>query len=150
MRLRGITVLLVEDDADNLELMAAYFDDEGARTLGASSTVAALAITQVAPVDIVVSDLELLDGNGCDLLRELRRREGMRELPAIAITGYSERKWRDHAANCGFSRYAVKPFSLDQLVDWIAELSGRAKKEDVRASTFAAELVPGERGRLAR
>ena len=69
MLLRGITVLLVEDDADNLELMAAYFDGEGARTLSASSMTAALAMSSVARVDVLVSDLELLDGDGCELLQ---------------------------------------------------------------------------------
>jgi CheY-like chemotaxis protein len=149
MRLRGIAVLLVEDDPDNLELMASYFDGEGARTLSAGSVAAALAMTSVVRVDVVVSDLELVDGDGCELLNELRRREGRQELPAIAITGYSERKWREKAVDCGFARYAVKPFSLDQLVDWIAELTGPAASGE-RAEPCPPEAVPAARGRLAR
>jgi len=149
MLLRGITVLLVEDDADNLELMTAYFDGEGAHTLSASSMAAALAMANVARVDVLVSDLELLDGDGCELVKRLREREGMQGLPAIAITGYSERKWLENAVKCGFTRYAVKPFSLPQLVGWIAELSGRAASGQRDATSLAPEL-PVARGRRAQ
>src|SRR3954454_16289117 len=93
MRLRGITVLIVEDDLDNLELIATYVEDEGARALSANSLATALSLASDARVDVVVSDLELSDGDGCELLQKLRQRDGSNEVPAIAITGYSELKW---------------------------------------------------------
>jgi two-component system CheB/CheR fusion protein len=123
MRLKGLTVLLVEDDVDNLELLSTCLEDEGAATLCAGSIAAALALTIGRRVDAVVADLELPDGDGCALLRQLADRAGSLPPPAIAVTGYSEQAWRDEATDCGFLRYAVKPFSLDQLVAWIAEIS---------------------------
>ncbi len=149
MRLRGIVVLLVEDDPDNLELMASYFDGEGARTLSASSVAAALAMTRVVRVDVVVSDLELLDGDGCSLVSQLRQREGQAELPAIAITGYSERKWLEKAISSGFTRYAVKPFSLDQLVDGSRSSAAPRRAACGRSLRWWEELR-GARDRLAR
>jgi two-component system CheB/CheR fusion protein len=149
MRLRGITVLLVEDDLDNLELMASYFDGEGARTLSANSVVAALAMTTDVRVDVVVSDLGLLDGDSCALVGELRQREGMQQVPAIAITGYSQQKWRDKAKTGGFTRYAIKPFSLDTLVTWIAELTGPAAS-GVRGEPSQLEVETSARDRLSR
>jgi two-component system CheB/CheR fusion protein len=123
MRLRGITVLVVEDDVDNLELVSTFLDGEGARVIEAGSIVAALAKSEGQRVDTVVSDLELADGDGCALLEQLRARNGGRLLPAIAVTGYSQEKWRNKAEACGFARYLVKPYSLDALVEWISELS---------------------------
>jgi two-component system CheB/CheR fusion protein len=123
LRLRGLTVLLVEDDVDNLELLVSYLESEGAVAVGAASIAAALAQSIGKAIDVVVSDLELTDGDGCALVKQLRSREALAELPAIAVTGYSDQKWRHRASECGFARYAVKPFSLDILVDWIAELS---------------------------
>ena len=149
MRLRGLSVLLVEDDPDNLELMASYLDGEGARTLSASSLAAALAMTKVVRVDVLVSDLELLDGDGCTLVTQLRQREGMEQLPAIAITGYSQQKWRDKAKTGGFTRYAIKPFSLETLVTWIVELTGPAAS-GVRAEPAEAESIRAARDRLSR
>ena len=132
-RLRGLTVLLVEDDVDNLELLSSCLESEGARTLSAGSIAGALALTIGQHIDVVVSDLELADGDGCALLEQVRSREERRHVPAIAVTGYSQEKWRKAAADCGFTRYAVKPFSLDQLIDWIAELS-RGGGESVETS----------------
>ena len=123
MRLLGLKILLVEDDLDNLELLASFLEDEGANTFGAGSISAALAVTAGHSIDAVVSDLDLADGDGCGLLAELKQRDGSSHLPAIAVTGYSEQKWRNKAASCGFHRYAVKPYSLESLVDWLAELT---------------------------
>jgi CheY-like chemotaxis protein len=122
MRLRGLTVLVVEDDADNLELISSHVESEGALTLSAGSIAAALSMTEQRRVDVALCDLELADGDGCDLVRRLRDRDGWEQLPAVALTGYSDENWRRKAAACGFNRYAVKPFSLDQLTDWLVEL----------------------------
>jgi len=142
-------VLLVEDDPDNLELMASYFDGEGARTLSDNSVATALAMTTDVRADVLVSDLGLVDGDACALVSELRRREGMQQVPAIAITGYSTQKWRDKAASGGFTRYAIKPFSLETLVTWIAELSGPAAS-GVRGETSPEEASQGGRDRSSR
>ena len=148
MRLLGIRVLLVEDDVDNLELLASFLDGEGALTFSAGSIAAALSQTVGQTVDLVVSDLELPDGDGCALLAALKQRDGTDDVPAIAVTGYSDQKWRAKAANCGFARYAVKPYSLERLVDWIVELTA----PENRASAESCHAVPPRdaRDRLAR
>ncbi|HYQ16466.1 MAG TPA: response regulator [Polyangiaceae bacterium] len=143
MRLLGLKILLVEDDLDNLELLASFLEGEGAQTFGAGSIAAALALTADHPIDAVVSDLELADGDGCGLLAELKNRDGRTELPAIAVTGYSEQKWRNKAAGCGFHRYAVKPYSLESLVEWLAELTAPP-------SASSAEICHDEPHRAAR
>ena len=125
MQLNGFTVLVVEDDVDNLELLVSHFELEGAVVLAASSLGAAINATQSGDVDAVVCDLELPDGDGCALLRQLRRRNGWGGLPAIAISGYSDRHWRHMAGECGFDRFVTKPFKLNEVTDWLAELIDR-------------------------
>jgi CheY-like chemotaxis protein len=122
MRLSGLTVLVVEDDIDNLELLASHVESEGALTLSAGSIAAALAMTAERRVDVALCDLELADGDGCDLVRQLRGRDGWDSMPAVALTGYSDAKWRQKAADCGFNRYAVKPYSLELITEWLVEL----------------------------
>ena len=139
MRLAGLTVLLVEDDVDNLELIGSFIEAEGAQVLSAGSIMAALALSLGRFVDLVVSDMELADGDGCSLLSQLKKREGRADLPAVAVTGYSESRWRDKATACGFSRFLVKPFSLDVLVAEVAELSAT----NVRESSVRETSVDG-------
>jgi CheY-like chemotaxis protein len=125
MQLNGFTVLVVEDDVDNLELLVSHFEHAGAAVLGASSLAAAVYMTQSSDIDALVCDLDLPDGDGCALLRQLRTRHGWGDLPAIAISGYSERHWQHRAGECGFDRFVTKPFKLNEVTDWLAKLIDR-------------------------
>jgi CheY-like chemotaxis protein len=127
MRLSGLTVLVVEDDLDNLELLSSHVESEGALALSAGSIAAALSMTANREVHVALCDLELADGDGCELVRRLRERDGWQRLPAVALTGYSDEKWRSKATACGFDRYAVKPFSLELITDWVVELGSAAR-----------------------
>lgn len=125
MQLAGFTVLVVEDDVDNLELLISHLEQEGALVLGAESMSAALRLASEHTIDALLCDLELPDGDGCGVLQKLRSRPGSSDLPAIALTGYSDAGWRKAAQDCGFDRYAVKPFSLDELTAWLTEVIDR-------------------------
>jgi CheY-like chemotaxis protein len=129
MRLSELTVLLVEDDVDNLELIGSFLEDEGARVLSAGSIAAALALSLEHPFDVVVSDLELPDGDGCALLKQLKLREARTHVPAIAVSGYSQSEWGPKASECGFRHFLMKPFSLDELLEAVSELAGPSGHE---------------------
>lgn len=147
MQLKGLVVLVVEDDPDNLELLSSHLESDGATVIGAGSIGAALAMTSGLEISAVLADLELPDGDGCELVRKLRARDG-RDLPAIALTGYSDAKWRARAAACGFDRYAVKPFALSQVTDWLSELIDR--KSGVGVATCLSVADPALPARPAR
>jgi CheY-like chemotaxis protein len=145
MRLLGLKVLLVEDDVDNLELLSSYLEGEGALPLSAGSISAALTMSAEHAIDILVSDLELADGDACTLLAKLREGGLSPQLPAIAISGYSDLKWRSKAADCGFDRYLIKPFALDHLADSIAELSRAGASNVVDVTSRHAVAGPAAR-----
>ncbi len=147
MQLKGLVVLVVEDDPDNLELLSSHLESEGATVVGAASIAAALAMTSGVELSALLSDLELPDGDGCELLRRLRERDG-RNLPAIALTGYSDAKWRSRASDCGFERYAVKPFALSQVSEWLNELTG--PKSGVGVATCPSVTDPAVPSRRAQ
>ncbi len=98
-------------------------EGEGALVLAAGSIAAALAMTIQRRVDVLVADMDLPDGDGCALLHQLRKRPDLARMPAIAVSGYSRDEWRDQATSAGFDRYAVKPLSMDALVDAIVALT---------------------------
>lgn len=135
MRLRGTTVLLVEDDVDNLELLSDCLTAEGALVVAAASHGGALAVAADQRIDVLVADLELPDGDGLSLPRELRDRCGRPFLPAIAISGYSTPEWHGRVEGSGFQRYAIKPFSIAALVEWVAQLSAAARRDEHEKSS---------------
>ena len=102
-------VLLVDDHADTLALLARALTKFGYQVLTADSCAAALA-TPTASFDLLITDLELGDGNGSRLCTDLRRTRP--NLPAIAVTG--------HGVQAGdlphFSAHLVKPIQFDTLI----------------------------------
>ncbi len=83
------------------------------------------------------------------LLAQLRARDDASP-PAIAVTGYSEQKWRSKASDCGFVRYAVKPFSLQVLVDWIAELTATSETAGAPSASYPLTSLRASGARLPR
>lgn len=128
-RLQGIKVLVVEDDEDSRELLCELLNFAGARVLGAQSTPDALdAIGSFGP-DVLVSDIGLPREDGYVLIRKVRALEesrGTGPLPAIALTGYSQREHVERARAAGYQAHVAKPVDPELLVDAIQQMkSGR-------------------------
>lgn len=113
-------VLLVDDHTDAAELMQILLDRRGFEVTLASSVATALVAAAAGRVDVLVSDIELSDGNGCDLLRQLRA--GVL-LPAIAMSGHAQPADRKRGRDAGFDEYLCKPVSIDQLVAALARVA---------------------------
>lgn len=125
--LSQLTVLVVDPDSDNLELLSAYLQLEGATVLQASSVAAALevATSSTNPIHAVVSELLLADGDGCELLRRLRAQPSRQSVPALALTALTDPDWRRRALDGGFQACATKPFPLVELAPQLAALCRR-------------------------
>jgi DNA-binding response OmpR family regulator len=121
--LSQVTVLLVEADNDNLDLLGAYLELEGATVLRASSL--AEALEKSGPIDVVVSELLLGDGDGFELLRRLREQPGRQAVPALALTALTDPDWQRRALEGGFQACATKPFPLTELAPRLAALRKR-------------------------
>ena len=81
-------VLLVEDHADVRAALAELLESLGYRVTAAATVSEALgAVAEAGPVDVLVTDLQLPDGSGLDLVDPLRHEN--RELPVVLISGYA-------------------------------------------------------------
>lgn len=123
MLLRHLTVLVVEEDRDNRELLSAYFQLEGATVLASASI--ATALETAGSIDIVVSELLLSDGDGCQLLRRLRAQAGREKVPALALTALTDTDWKQRALDGGFDLCVAKPMPLVELTRLLVQLSRR-------------------------
>ena len=71
---------------------------------------------------MLVSDLGLPDGDGRDLMRELRERDGV---AGIAISGYGMEEDIEKSRAAGFSEHLTKPIQIEDVQAAIARLAGR-------------------------
>ncbi|RYH11610.1 response regulator [Tropicimonas sp. IMCC6043] len=106
-------VLIVEDDPTSLELMAAYFEEEGFRVLRASDGDEMDIALRKANVDLLCLDLKLPGRDGLSLLRELRRTS---DLPVIVVSAKTEDIDRIVALEIGADDYLDKPYNPRELL----------------------------------
>ena len=107
------TILIVEDEPTLARLARDYLDRAGYRAITAGDVRGGEERRKADQPDLVVLDLGLPDGNGLDLLRELRRSSN---LPVIILTARGEEVDRIVGLELGADDYMVKPFSPNELV----------------------------------
>ena len=85
---------------------------------------------------MVLSDIEMPRMDGFDLVRNIRARRALADLPVIMITSRIAQKHRDHATELGVDHYLGKPYSEEELLAWCAATRRRAAR---RARRLMAE-----------
>jgi two-component system alkaline phosphatase synthesis response regulator PhoP len=107
------TILIVEDEPTLARLARDYLDRAGYRAITAGDMRSSAERQKADQPDLIVLDLGLPDGNGLDILRELRRTSN---LPVIILTARGEEVDRIVGLELGADDYMVKPFSPNELV----------------------------------
>ncbi len=127
--LRGLCILVVDDDLDARTIVAETLRLEGAEVTVTDCAGAAFAHLQAADAhfDIVVSDIGMPEEDGYSLVRRLRALENGRRTLAIAVTGYVSKSDVDAAMSAGFDLHVPKPLDFDTFVPLMRRLAGDAK-----------------------
>src|SRR5437899_2047025 len=122
--LRGVRVLIVDDEADARELMRMILRSSGADLLAAACAEEALEQVEQWHPDILVSDIGLPGDDGYVLIQKLRQRQGDygRSMPALAVTAYARAEDRTRALSAGFQLHVAKPLEPADFVAAIARL----------------------------
>jgi PAS domain S-box-containing protein len=123
--LRGVRILVVDDDKDALALLREILEATGAAVLTADSGDDALEKLERARPDVLLSDLAMPQMNGFELIDRVRRSEDVeiREIPAVAITAFARSDDRARALRSGFQTHLAKPIDPGELMAAVASLS---------------------------
>ncbi len=128
--LSGTTVLVVEDDPDNAELLAMYLDTSGALVRTAGGGPEALELVSSWKPDVMLLDISLPGMDGYELLRTIRLDPELRMRPAVAVTAHAYERDKQRAVQAGFSVHVAKPFDGEALVHLIARLTRKTPAGD--------------------
>src|SRR5437870_426908 len=127
--LKGLQILVVEDDDDTRELLRVLLETEGSAVTAAASVQEALSAYDQARPDVLVADIGMPDYNGYTLIGRVRARD--REhgaiVPAIALTAYATAVDRETVLSAGFQVHMPKPFDPGTLVSVIASLASQSR-----------------------
>ncbi|WP_198552307.1 ATP-binding protein, partial [Macromonas nakdongensis] len=147
-RLRGLRLLLVEDNAFNQEVALEMLRREGATVDLADNGQAALAALTVpegaAPShDLVLMDMQMPVLDGLQATRAIRRLPRFADLPILAMTANAMPTDRQACLEAGMNAHIGKPFDLDEVVQVILVHTGRAPREAGRPpAAVPASAVP--------
>jgi PAS domain S-box-containing protein len=127
VRLDGLRVLVVDDEADALELASAILTAAGATVRACSSVPQALEVLQQWRPDVLVSDIEMPGEDGYSLIRKVRALDGDRggTTPAVALTAYGRTQDRMQSLTAGYSMHVPKPVDPGEFTAIIASLAAR-------------------------
>jgi CheY-like chemotaxis protein len=130
-RLDGLRVLVVDDEEDARELVAATLASRGAKVTQVESAAAALAALELrddeGPFDVIVADIGMPEEDGYSLLRKVRSLadESVSRIPAAALTSHTQFEDRMRALQAGFQSHVAKPVEVKELLTVVAGLAGR-------------------------
>ena len=154
-RLKGATVLVVDDELDLCDMLAFEFSLQGSRVLSAATGEEAFAVLQAKPVDAVVTDIQMPNGSGVQLLDRLRA-TNCSAPPVVLITAYDTVISPIEAYDRGAEGIFGKPFRLKDLIDRVERVLAEprlrwADPPEVEAQIEIARRWPGiEPARRAR
>ncbi len=117
------TVLLVDDNAQNLELLEVYMEDlPKVRVITATNGLEAMAkVAQESP-DVVLLDIMMPKMSGFEVCKRIKSDPATRDIMVVMVTALSETSDVERAAECGTDDYLSKPVDHKALVDLVRNL----------------------------
>ena len=119
----GVTIVLVDDQADALEMTRLLLEGRGASVRTASSARMALQALRDNPPDVLVADIGMPGEDGYWLVEQVRSDAALAAVPAVALTAYARPEDRARALSAGFQAHLTKPLDADALTAAVASLA---------------------------
>ena len=123
---RSLRILVVDDEADVRNLVAAHLKRGGHRVLTANDASQALEIAMDEQPDLAIVDIMMPGMNGYELTQALREMPVTQDLPIIVLTARAGGADRAHAIRVGADSFIQKPFELQRLTDEVATVMSLA------------------------
>ena len=115
-----LSVLLVDDSHDMLELLRRNMNDLGLNPFATSTVVDAIEILETTPIDLVITDLNMPEIGGIQLVKYMSQH--YTKTPILVITGYPKVEDAVEVIKLGALEYLVKPFTFDELQESIKKV----------------------------
>jgi two-component system response regulator AdeR len=131
-------VLIVEDEREIAELLAAYVERAGFEVARASTVQEAIRAHAQFHPDLILLDIGLPGGDGLDVLTSVRRRL---DTPVIMVTAIDDDVTKLSSLRIGADDYVVKPFNPSEVVERIRAVLRRSQGATARRTLSVGSLV---------
>ncbi len=120
----SIRVLVAEDDPDSRTVLCALLQRLGCEVMAAENGAAALALSEGADIDLVLTDLRMPVLDGVGLMQALRADPRRAQWPIVAVTASSLEHERDVYLAMGFTDYVPKPYEFVRILQVLRDRAG--------------------------
>ncbi|MBA4416593.1 MAG: hypothetical protein C0392_01590 [Syntrophus sp. (in: bacteria)] len=128
-------ILIVDDNKELREILGEYLKDEGDSVEGANNGKEALAKYNKNPYDLIITDLNMPELTGIELIKEIvKKQDNTTEF--IIITGYASLDTAIEAIKVGAFDYIVKPFRMEELRVVVKNVKDKIMLKKVNAQLF--------------
>jgi signal transduction histidine kinase/ActR/RegA family two-component response regulator len=127
LALQGLTVLVIDDALDSLELVQAVLAPSQARILTATGAQEALRLIALHRPDLIISDIGMPVIDGFDFIRKVRALPDrlIASVPVIALTAFSRKEDEQKVLAAGFDEFLAKPLVPAALLQTVAAVNAR-------------------------
>jgi two-component system cell cycle response regulator len=112
----GFRILVIEDNADNLELMTYLLKAFGHTTLVAADGISGLDLARCESPDLILCDIQMPGMSGYQVVRELQNDPTLAQIPRVAVTALAMVGDREKVLAAGFEGYIAKPIVPEDFV----------------------------------
>jgi PAS domain S-box-containing protein len=122
--LRGLRVLVVEDEGDTRDILDVLLRESGAEVQAVPDAEAAMQAMRSRPPDVLISDIGMPEMDGYDLIRQVRRlsSDAGGRVPAIALTAFAHGSDHREALRAGYDRHLAKPVDAVTLTRTVRDV----------------------------
>lgn len=113
------TILIVEDNADNMALAEEILEDAGFITVQAMRAEDGIERLQQGGIDLVLMDMSLPEMDGLEATRIIKTNSVLKEIPVIGLSAHAMSNYREAALEAGCDDYLTKPIDEEELLQMI-------------------------------
>lgn len=114
------TVLVIEDNEQNLYLVTFLLEQSGFEVVAARSGPEGIALAASAQPDLILLDIQLPEMDGYAVARALRQNPRLKDVPVVAVTSYAMVGDRERTLAAGCTGYLEKPINPDTFMGEIS------------------------------
>lgn len=127
-------ILVVDDSDDTREMMAKLLEMESFAVITAKDGYLGLKLATSECPDLIITDINLPNLNGIEMIKALRQQPGFEDVPIMALTAYGNNMAAE-ALKVGADHAATKPIEFDLLIRGIKRLLAKSNLEDSPATS---------------